>query len=152
MQILDASAFIHEYSTDEQVASVPAVREELEGSSAYRFEAMEGSGMHVVVPGEDSIDQVRQAARKTGDADALSDTDVRVVAAALELDGTLVTDDYAMQNVADELDLDVEVIAREGIEEQREWQYQCQGCGRVFDAKKERCPVCGSDLTRKNPN
>jgi len=31
MQILDTSAFIHEYHTDEQTASVPQVHEELEG-------------------------------------------------------------------------------------------------------------------------
>jgi len=43
------------------------------------------------------------------------------------------------------------VIARDGITEQREWQFQCGGCGRTFDDDHERCPICGSDLTRKNP-
>jgi UPF0271 protein len=57
-----------------------------------------------------------------------------------------------MQNVASRLDVGVEVIAREGITEQREWSFQCQGCGREFEEKKERCPICGSDLSRKNPS
>jgi UPF0271 protein len=48
--------------------------------------------------------------------------------------------------------VDVEVIAREGIDERRDWQYQCQGCGRVFDEHRERCPVCGAGLSRKNPS
>jgi UPF0271 protein len=56
-----------------------------------------------------------------------------------------------MQNVADHLNVSVEVIARDGITEKREWQFQCQGCGREFDEHLERCPVCGSDLSRKNP-
>jgi UPF0271 protein len=151
MQILDTSAFIHEYSTDERTASIPMVQEELEGEHAFRFDAMEGSGMHIQVPAEGAVETVRRAATETGDADELSDTDIRLLAAAFELDATLVTDDYAMQNVAEHLDIDVEVIARDGITEQREWRFQCAGCGREFDENRDRCPICGSELTRKNP-
>ncbi|MFB6233814.1 MAG: NOB1 family endonuclease [Halopenitus sp.] len=151
MQLLDTSAFIHEYHTDRPTASIPAVKEELEGGSALRFDAEEGSGMHVHVPSDDSCRQVEKAASESGDLGELSDTDLRLIAAALELDATLVTDDYAMQNVAERLDIDVEVIAREGITEEREWKFQCAGCGRTFDEQKDRCPICGSDLTRKNP-
>jgi len=152
MQVLDATAFIEGYETDEQTATIPAVRAELEDATAYRFDAMEGSGMHVQIPDEVTVDEVRRAAGETGDLDVLSDTDVRLVAAALELDGTLVTDDYAVQNVAERLDVPVEVVARDGIEEQRNWHFQCAGCGREFEEDRGRCPVCGSDLTRKNPS
>ena len=44
MYVLDSSAFINEFHTEETVASVPLVREELEDESAYRFDALEGSG------------------------------------------------------------------------------------------------------------
>jgi UPF0271 protein len=151
MYILDSSAFIDEYHTDEQIASIPLVREELEDESAYRFDALEGSGMHMHIPDTETVEQIERAARETGDYDELSRTDIRLVAAAFELDGTLVTDDYAMQNVAEKLNVAVEVIAREGIDEQRSWIYQCQGCGREFDENHDRCPVCGSGLSRKNP-
>jgi UPF0271 protein len=152
MYVLDASAFIHEYDAGEDIATVPAVREELEDASVYRYDALEGGGMHVHVPDEMTLDRVRRAAGETGDAGTLSETDLRLVAAAFELEATLVTDDYAMQNVAEHLELGVEVIAREGIDEQRDWRFQCQGCGREFDDDRDRCPVCGSDLTRKNPS
>jgi len=151
MQLLDSSAFIHEYHTDEQMASIPGVREELTDESAYRFDALEGSGMHLHVPESETVERIERAARETGDLKELSTVDVRLVAAAFELDARLVTDDYAMQNVAEKLDVTVEVIAREGIEEQREWRWQCAGCGREFDEHHDRCPICGSDLTRKNP-
>ena len=151
MYVLDSSAFINEYHTDESIASIPLVREELEDESAYRFDALEGSGMHMHIPDEGTIERIERAARETGDFDELSRTDIRLVAATFELDGRLVTDDYAMQNVAEKLDVDVEVIAREGIEEQRSWNYQCQGCGREFDEHHDRCPICGSELSRKNP-
>jgi UPF0271 protein len=151
MYVLDASAFINEYHTTEQQATIPLVREELEDESAYRYDAMEGSGMHIHIPEDETVERIERAARETGDLDALSETDIRLVAAAFELDGRLVTDDYAMQNVAEKLEVAVELIAREGITEQREWRFQCSGCGREFDENHDRCPVCGSDLTRKNP-
>jgi UPF0271 protein len=151
MHVLDASAFIHEYHTSEQMASIPMVQEELEDEHAYRFDAMEGGGMHIHIPDGETVERVERAAGKTGDGEELSETDIRLLAAAFELDGTLVTDDYAMQNVAEKLDVATEVIAREGIDEARDWLFQCQGCGREFDENADRCPVCGSPLSRKNP-
>jgi len=152
MYVLDTSAFIHEFDTEESVATIPAVREELDDAQAYRYDAMEGAGMHIQIPDDNSVATVETAAERTGDATVLSKTDVRLLAAALELDAVLVTDDYAMQNVADDLGIDVEVIAQEGIEERREWRHQCQGCGKVFDEHHDRCPICGSQLARKNTN
>mgnify|MGYP000091235226 CR=1 FL=1 len=151
MHVLDASAFIHEYHTTEPTATIPMVREELNDESAYRYDAMEGSGMHIQLPEEATVERVRRAADQSGDADVLSTTDIRLLAAALELGAVLVTDDYAIQNVAEKLDVRVEVIARDGIDEERDWRFQCQGCGREFDEDADRCPICGSDLARKNP-
>ena len=151
MHVLDSSAFINEYHTDRDTASIPLVREELEDESAFRFDAMEGSGMHIHIPAEGTVEKVRRAAGETGDRAELSDTDIRLLAAAFELDGVLVTDDYAMQNVADKLAVTVDVIAQDGITEQRNWTFQCAGCGREFDENRNRCPICGSDLSRKNP-
>ncbi|MHB9287847.1 NOB1 family endonuclease [Halobacteriales archaeon Cl-PHB] len=151
MYILDSSAFINEYHTDEPISTVPLVREELEDESAYRFDALEGSGMHLHIPDDETVERIERAARETGDFAELSETDIRLVAAAFELDGRLVTDDYAMQNVAEKLGVAVEVIARDGIDEQRDWLFQCAGCGREFEENHDRCPVCGSELTRKNP-
>jgi UPF0271 protein len=153
MRVLDASAFIDDYTTDDDVVTVPSVRDELtDGASGYRFDALEGSGMRLHVPGEGPLARVERAARTTGDATELSDTDRRLLAAAFELGATLVTDDYAMQNVADELDVAVDGIRKDGIDERRDWDYQCQGCGRVYDGHRERCEVCGADLERKNPS
>ena len=152
MNVLDASAFINEYHTTEQTATVPLVREELEDESAYRYDAMEGSGMHIHIPEDETVERIERAADETGDLDTLSETDIRLVAAAFELDGSLVTDDYAMQNVAEKLEVTVELIAREGISEQRDWLFQCAGCGREFDDNHDRCPICGSELSRKNPS
>jgi len=151
MQVLDASAFIHDYTTDEPKATIPLVREELADEAGYRYDALEGSGMRIHIPDTQTVDRVERAARDTGDAETLSRTDVRLLGAAFELDATLVTDDYAIQNVAETLDVDVDVIAQAGIDERRDWQFQCQGCGRTFDDHRDRCSICGSDLERKRP-
>ncbi|PSP41280.1 DNA-binding protein [Halobacteriales archaeon QH_10_70_21] len=151
MQVLDASAFIHDYTTEERMATIPLVREELEDEAGYRFDALEGSGMRIHIPEPETVERVERAARETGDAGTLSRTDVRLLATSFELDATLVTDDYAMQNVAEKLDVAVDVIAQEGIDERRDWRFQCQGCGRTFDEHRDRCSICGSDLERKRP-
>ncbi|WP_410766505.1 NOB1 family endonuclease [Haloferax sp. DFSO60] len=151
MRILDSSAFINEYHTDDETASIAMVKEELTGEHAFRFDALEGAGMYVHIPGQGTVDKVLRAATETGDKDVLSETDTRLIAAAFELDAILVTDDYAMQNVANRLEVEVDVIAQDGIDGQRQWKFQCQGCGREFDEKKERCPICGMHMTRKNP-
>ena len=135
MYVLDSSAFINEYHTSNDTATIPMVRDELEDESVYRYDAMEGAGMHIHIPDSETTERVRRAARETGDLSVLS-----------------VTDDYAMQNVAEKLNVAVEVIARDGIDERRDWLFQCQGCGREFDEQKDRCPICGSPLSRKNPS
>lgn len=107
--------------------------------------------MRIHIPDPETVERIERAARETGDAETLSRTDIRLLATAFELDAVLVTDDYAMQNVAEKLDIAVDVIAQDGIDERRDWKFQCQGCGRVFDDNLDRCEICGSELTRKRP-
>lgn len=151
MYILDASAFIHGFHVNQPTATIPGVRDELKDETAYRFDALEGSGMRIHIPDPETVERIQRAARERGDLGALSETDVRLLATAFELDGTIVTDDYAIQNVAADLDIEVEAIAQDGIEEERDWQFQCEGCGREFDEDESRCPICGSSLSRKRP-
>jgi UPF0271 protein len=151
--VLDSSFFIEGRSLDpdEEALSLPAVRDELEDSSRFRFDAVVGEGMRLETPSDESVRAVQEAARKTGDASVLSDVDVSLVALAYEEDAVLVTDDYAMQNVAARLGVETSGLGKEEIEEEREWKYQCAGCGRVYD-ESGRCEVCGSETTRKNPS
>ncbi|MFD1513602.1 NOB1 family endonuclease [Halomarina rubra] len=149
MRVLDSSAFIRSHDVEGPTASVPRVREELNEESSLRFDAEEGAGMAVHAPSPESVRTVTNAAEQSGDARELSETDTHLVAAAFELDATLVTDDYAMQNVASRLDVPTETVGRDGISEECEWRWQCVGCGRTFDDDRDRCPVCGSELTRK---
>lgn len=152
MLVLDSPFFIEDRSLDdEQALSTPGVRDELEDASRFRFDAVVGEGMRVETPSDEAVTAVREAARETGDASVLSDVDVRLVALAYEEDATLVTDDYAMQNVASRLGVETRGAGKDEIQEERDWRYQCAGCGRVYD-ESGRCRVCGSETTRKNPS
>ena len=151
MIVPDSSFFIERRSLDEDAVTLPEVRDELEDTSRFRFDAATGKGMRLEIPSDETVRRVTNAAEETGDASVLSETDVRLVALAYEEEATLVTDDYAMQNVASHLGVETRGAGKEEIEEERDWRYQCAGCGRVYDEKK-RCEVCGSETTRKNPS
>ena len=151
MIVPDSSFFIERRSLDEDAVTLPEVRDELEDTSRFRFDAATGKGMRLETPSDETVRRVTNAAEETGDASVLSETDVRLVALAYEEEATLVTDDYAMQNVASHLSVETRGAGKEEIEEERDWRYQCAGCGRVYDEKK-RCEVCGSETTRKNPS
>ncbi len=97
---------------------------------------------------EPYISRVISAAKKTGDIYKLSETDIKVLAKALELvnlrKAVLVTDDYSIQNVARTLGIEVEVVVQPGISKAFKWVKVCKGCGRRVDG--DVCPVCGSEV------
>ena len=100
MQILDTSAFINEYHTDEDTASVPQVHEELEGEHAFRFDAEEGADVLMVKPALPYLDIVRDVREQ-------SDKPV----AAYNVSG-----EYAMLHAAAEKGwLDIEEVAHESL-------------------------------------
>mgnify|MGYP000022827633 CR=1 FL=1 len=152
MIVPDSSFFIeHRSLSEESAVTLPEVRDELEDTSRFRFDAAVGEGMRLETPSDEAVRAVRDAAKDTGDASVLSETDTRLIALAHDEEATLVTDDYAMQNVASRLGLETRGAGKDEIEEERDWRYQCVGCGRVYDEKKP-CEVCGSETTRKNPS
>jgi UPF0271 protein len=79
----------------------------------------------------------------------LSPADFSIVALALELDTVLVTDDFAVANVASVLGVSV-IPATPGkkIRETRKWISYCSVCAKTFGGQKE-CPICGNTLKRK---
>ena len=106
--VLDASVFFVDLPLDEPAYTTPSVVGELVDLCAKcRYEALLATGLSVQPPTTESIDRVNEAARKTGDAPVLSAADREIIGLALDLAATLVTDDYAVQNVAHELGVPV---------------------------------------------
>jgi len=151
--VLDTSAFFLSIPFTGQLYTVPRVEGELKDlRGKARFAVLIDEGMEMRSPGLAFHKKVEAAARKTGDSRVLSDTDTDLLALACEVQGTLVTDDFAIQNTAHTLGVPVQSLIQRGATS-RIWQIRCTGCGKYFDqipTKAGDCPICGSALKRKN--
>ena len=91
---------------------------------------------------------VNNAAKKSGDFPNLSQEDVSIIALSLQLNAELITDDFAVSNVAKNLSIKVIPVMTSGIKNVVIWKYYCPGCKTNF-SKVTECPRCGNRLKRK---
>ena len=150
--VADSAVFIMGNSVDSSLLiTVPSVVGELKSSDAIlRFDLARESGARVEMPEHEMMSEVLEMAKYTRDIEDLSSTDVDILAKALEYkeSAVLLTDDYAVQNVASLLGIDVMPVAQKNISDILVWEKQCVGCRKRFD-KGEICPVCGSLLKKR---
>ncbi|HTY53213.1 MAG TPA: NOB1 family endonuclease [Methanomicrobiales archaeon] len=144
---LDASFFFSELALDGDLVTTPSVVEELADiRSRCRLEALLATGLLVVPPTGGSLERIAGAGRKTGDSARLSPADTDLLALAVDLGAEVVTDDYAVQNVALALGLGVRGILQRKARP-RKWKYRCPGCNRRYP-EPGTCPECGTPLSR----
>lgn len=86
---------------------------------------------------------VRETARCSGDLRVLSETDISVIALGVSLKGTVVSSDFAVQNVCRHLSLPVRSLL-EKTAEKKVWKCICSGCGAEIPVNELECPICGS--------
>lgn len=145
--VLDSSVFFTEWRMEGECSTVPGVVEELiDRRSKWRLELFLEQGLRVREPSGESLAMVMEAERSTGEEGVLSGTDRDLVALALDLGASLVTDDFAVQNVAHELGIPtVPLQQRRALH--RHYRYRCTGCG-MFSEDSKECPVCGAPMRR----
>jgi UPF0271 protein len=160
--VLDTSAFFvgfDPFSVSEDQATVPKVKEEIRTNSMswVRFKtAVENGKLKVKAPSEEYWNKVKASANRVGDSFFLSETDLQILALALELKAEgytpqIVTDDYSIQNVATQIGIEFVSLATFGISRLLEWVRYCPACHREYpaDYNSTKCEVCGTDLKRK---
>lgn len=160
--VLDTSAFIagfDPFSLDREEYTVPMVKEEITESSMpeVRFETAVANGkLKVIVPSQEFLDKVKASAIIVGDKFFLSETDMQLLALALQLktEGCfpmIVTDDYSIQNVADQMGIEFASLLTFGIRRRLTWMRYCPACHREYaaDSRAKTCEVCGTKLKRK---
>lgn len=159
--VLDASAFIcgfNPLSVEEVSYTVPAVEVEILGNeiARVRFNTALNSGrLKVLLPDDDSIKEVEEHAKRTGDVCTLSKTDLQLLALAFQLKDNyipiIVTDDYSIQNVARYLGIKAVPLATFGIKSLIKWVRYCPACRKKYQEnyKGDICEVCGAKLKRK---
>ena len=160
--VLDTSAFLvgfDPFSVSEDQATVPKVKEEIRKNSMswVRFKtAVENGKLKVKSPSEEYWNKVKASANRVGDSFFLSETDLQILALALELRAEgctpqIVTDDYSIQNVATQMGIDFVSLATFGIRRLLEWVRYCPACHKKYPANynSTECAVCGTALKRK---
>ncbi len=159
--VLDTSALImglDPLGLDLETYSVPEVVDELgeQTGPSYRLAVSSSSGkLKIQSPTSLSLKEVYDRAKLLGDAVILSKADASILALALDLrkDGkspVIVSDDYAVQNVAEGIGLAYQPLATFGIRQKFNWVYYCPACFRRYTGGDTQfCQVCGTKLKRK---
>jgi len=146
--VLDSTVFFADIPISGELFVPPSVISELRDIRAKsRFDTLLVQGLQVREPGGKARKNAGEAARRTGDLPVLSATDLDILALALEEGCGIMTDDFAVQNVALELGIPVVSIQQRSAKRIK-WRFRCSGCGRYYDSEGE-CPVCGSPVKRK---
>ena len=160
--VLYSSAFLaglDPFSIGVEQVTVPKVEEEIKRNSIIkmRFEtAIESGKLKVKAPTQEFSNKAKRSASKVGDSFNLSETDMQLLTLALELKAEdyipqIVTDDYSIQNVATQMEIEFLPLATFGIKRPLEWIRYCPACHREYraDCKPKECQVCGTELKRK---
>ena len=122
-----------------------------------RFKAaVENRKLRVRTPKISFLRKAKEASKSVGDVRYLSEADVQVLALALELksrglDPLIVTDDYSIQNVANQIGVDFASLMTYRIRFRFDWILYCPACHQKYppDYKFKSCEVCGTELKRK---
>ena len=152
-KILDASAFYAgiPFGTISEVYTTSLIYDEIKHIKKSHDALgilLETKRLKIMDPDKQHIDLVIKKAKKTGDYQQLSKQDMSSVALCLQLNGELISDDFAVSNVAKNLGLKVNPSMTSGIKDVGNWIYYCVGCHKNFQNKSE-CPLCGNKLRRK---
>ena len=152
--VLDASAFYAgiPFQSSKKCITTNAVYEEVRHirKSYSPLEALIDAGNLIIIEPElTSFNKVMACAKKTGDYTKLSRADISIIALALQFGKTLISDDFAVGNVATFLKIPVITLASKGISKLRAWVYFCKSCGKVYKSGSSVCKICGSTLRRR---
>jgi len=95
-----------------------------------------------------SLKMVQHAAKQAGEG-RLTDADISILALAKSKDAILVSDDFAVCNLAQILSIKLLNLGTKGISETRKWVKFCRGCGRGFPPGLSICEICGNKLSTR---
>ncbi|MEM2760733.1 MAG: NOB1 family endonuclease [Nitrososphaerales archaeon] len=114
------------------------------------IEALIDAGNVVIKePEKKYIGIAREIARRSGDLVNMSDADLSVIALALEMrdaNPMIVTDDYAIANVAKLSNIKISYVMSKGISKVGRWIRYCTACGICYTKNEKVCEICGNRL------
>ena len=152
--VLDTTAFyagVPYTNTTENLVTTPDVISEVSNERTRSLIAL--SKINVLQGTQDAFKRVKEAARGTGDNN-MSKADLSVLALCLSIaaDGDhaiLLSDDFAVENVASKLGINARPLMTAGITTAAEWVFFCPACGKKYNKPRPDCLVCGTKLERR---
>ncbi len=152
-KILDASAFYAgvPFRSSENCFTTSLVYDEIKHIKKNHDALgtlLETNRLKIREPDSKSIKRAIKSSKETGDFPQLSKQDISIIALCIEMKGQIISDDFAISNVAKNLGLVILPIMTNGIKDVGKWVYYCPGCRANHTTGKE-CPMCGTLLKRK---
>ncbi len=152
-RILDASAFYAgvPFRSSEDCYTTSLVYDEIQHIKKNHDALgilLETNRLKIREPDEQSTQAAIKAAKNTGDFPQLSKQDISIIALGIETKGQIITDDFAISNVAKNIGLNIVPIMTKGIKDVGKWIHYCPGCKASYQNGKE-CSICGTALKRK---
>jgi UPF0271 protein len=148
--ILDTSAFIaRNFNLKDPDAVIPiSVIEEIQKGKLKREIGYAEEMLNLRVPDNSYRNAVVEFAQRTGDINVLSETDIDVISLGMELNGIVMTDDFAIQNVCRAMGIEFIPASNLSIRKTIMWTYRCTGCRKYFSTYREKCDICGHEVRR----
>lgn len=144
--VLDTSSLIYlsDFRRFDEILTVYSVIKEVKDKITSL--KLSGLKLEIVEPKKETVEEIKEAARKTGDLEKLSRTDLEVLAAAKENNCTIISDDRCIQNVAEKIGIGYISIFSKKITKLITWKKYCGNCKKNFEGRE--CPICGAELSR----
>jgi len=152
-RVLDASAFYagipfgsaeKNYTTSLIFNEIKHIKKDHEAISAL----LDTNRLIIIDPEPQYLEMVKTKAKETGDFQKISREDISAIALSLQLKIELISDDFAVSNVSQHLDIMIRPVMTKGINYVGYWIYFCPGCKQTFK-KISMCPLCGNKLRTK---
>ncbi len=152
-RILDASAFYAgiPFRTSSDCYTTSLVYDEIKHikkNQEVLETLLETNRLKIRDPDKESLESAIKASKNTGDYQQLSKQDISIIGLCIDLSGEIITDDFAISNVAKNLGLKISPVMTEGIKDVGKWVHYCPGCRSNHKNGKE-CPTCGTPLKKK---
>ena len=125
-RILDATAFYVgiPFASNDSFMTTSSVYDEIEHIKTKQgvLEMLQQTNrLQIRNPNNESISIVKDTANKTGDSVTISEQDISIIALALENKMELITDDFAVTNVARQLRIQTSSLMTGGINTVGKW-------------------------------
>ena len=93
---------------------------------------LETNRLKIREPNSESTKSAIKASKDTGDFPQLSKQDMSVIALCIETKGEIITDDFAISNVAKNLELKIAPIMTKGFKDVGKWVHYCLQNANLF--------------------